>query len=133
MKKGKIIIGTMMLSLMLLTGCKSNSDKSADNSVTTEAISSASEAEWSTTDTENKDEAVWNSTCEDLKSSLKELDWVENVSITPETYNDYVAEGSVTITCKAVEGREVSNEDEESVKKYIDSVQYFEKYDLCIE
>lgn len=131
--KRNTVLGILLISLLTIAGCGSNKDDADTVSAMTE--SSIAEAEWTMDDesNESKDESAWNTACNAVESDLLGIEWITDVSFTPERYEDYVALGDITITCKVQEGRNITEEDTESIKKYIDATQFFENYELCVE
>lgn len=128
-----IVLGILLILIMAISGCGSSKENHDSVSATTE--SSIAEAEWTMDNDsiENNDESAWNTACSAVESDLLGIEWITDVSFTPERYEDYVALGDITITCKVQEGRDITEEDTESIKKYIDATQFFENYELCVE
>lgn len=133
-----VYIFILICILVSLVGCTSNEN-------TTEAISTTEavqwepdeteyidEAEWEFNDDVDKDEARWISNNQIIIEDISGIDWVESVSISPETYDEYVSVGKVTITITVVSEEDITSENEETINVYIDTTNFYDDYEIVL-
>ena len=136
--KRLIYILTLVSILVISTGCHSNDS-------TTETVSSAEnlseelvdteyidEAEWEFNDDVDKDETTWSFNNQIVIEDISGLDWVESVSISPKTYDEYVSGGKVTITITVVSDEYITSENEKTITDYIDAANVYDNYEIVL-
>ncbi len=136
--KRLIYILTLVSILVISTGCHSNDS-------TTETVSSTEnlleelvdteyidEAEWEFNDDVDKDETTWNLNNQIVIEDISGLDWVESVSISPKTYDEYVSAGKVTITITVVSDEYITSENEKNITDYVDAANVYDNYEIVL-
>lgn len=136
--KRLIYILTLVSILVISTGCHSNDS-------TTETVSSTEnlpeelvdrdyidEAEWEFNDDVDKDETTWNLNNQIVIEDIGGIEWVESVSISPKTYDEYVASGKVTITITVVSDEDIKSENEKNITDYIDAANFYDNYEIVL-
>lgn len=134
----RILFLAIFLISILSTGCHSNDS-------TTETVSSTEnlpeelvdtdyidEAEWEFNDDVDKDETTWNLNNQIVIEDIGGIEWVESVSISPKTYDEYVASGKVTITITVVSDEDIKSENEKNITDYIDAANFYDNYEIVL-
>ena len=87
---------------------------------------------WEFDETDNQDAALWENNCDSIIEDISNFTGIQSVSIAPTTYETYMDEGKVVITCYI--DADVEIEDVESgIKDYIDATNAFDEYELVFQ
>lgn len=134
----RILFLAIFLISILLTGCHSNDSTtetlSATENLQQELVDTEyiDEAEWEFNDDVDKDETTWNLNNQIVIEDIGGIEWVESVSISPKTYDEYVASGKVTITITVVSDEDIKSENEKNITDYIDAANFYDNYEIVL-
>lgn len=133
----KVLCMGIIFTFLLLTGCgNKESDKSKDDIVSTQAEAVASQTDDGVFDINadiDKAEGEYNASVEYIKTSICELGYVDKVEVLPESYTEYSKSEGVTITVTLDGTKDIPEDYKESIDNFVDSTNYYDKYELKYE
>lgn len=126
-----------VMCAILLTGCGNKElDKSKDDAVSTQTEAVTSQTDDGVFDINadiDKDEGEYNASVEYIKTSICELGYVDKVEVSPENYTEYSKSEGVTITVTLDDTKDIPEDYKESIDNFVDSTNYYDKYELKYE
>ncbi|MBE5944783.1 MAG: hypothetical protein E7258_07690 [Lachnospiraceae bacterium] len=116
--------------LVLSTGCQSKENSTETVQLESDETEYIDESMWEFNENVDTDKASWEAYLPHIVDDISGLDWVASVSISPETYDEYVTSGKVTIICTVSLKEDITPENEKSIADYIDAYNLFEDYEI---
>lgn len=133
----KVLCMGIICTFLLLTGCgNKDSDKSKDDELSTQAetmTSQTDDGEFDINADIDKDEGEYNASVEYIKTSICELGYVDKVDVSPANYTEYSKSEGVTITVTLDDTKDIPEDYKESIDNFVDSTNYYDKYELKYE
>ena len=124
----------LCIVVIFLTGCTKENDelgKEAKSNLETSDVAYIDESDFSQS-LEEQDVESWINGYNAIITDLSDIEWVDSISITPISYEEYIDEGECIITCSV--NNEAPDEDDikETIENYMDSANVITNYELII-
>lgn len=130
MKKNIIYL---CIILICLSGCSKETDNSEKG---TESGLEASDVEyideWDFSQSSDNQAKSWEVACDNIILDISNIEWVESTSIEPLSYEEYIAEGKITITCSVNDDAPDESDIREVLEGYLDAANVITNYELII-
>lgn len=122
-----------ILLLLCLCGCSKetdNTEREVNSGTDASDVEYIDESDFSQyIDEEIK---MWQNGCDNIITDISDIEWVESVSITPSSYEEYIAEGKCTITCSVNDVVPDEADVRKTLEDYLDATNVITNYELII-
>lgn len=122
-----------LLLLFCLCGCSKESDnteKEVSSGTDVSDVEYIDDSDFSQSIDEQA--KIWKIGCDSIITDISNIEWVEGVSITPSSYEEYIAEGKCTITCSVNDVAPDEADIRESIEGYLEIANVITNYELII-
>lgn len=123
----------LCLIFLCLSGCSTKSDsseKGTESGLEKSDIEYMDESDFS--ESSESQAETWKNGCDSIITDISNIEWVESVSITPSSYEEYIAEGKCTITCSVNDAAPDEADIRESIEGYLEIANVVTNYELIV-